>query len=293
MQPPTGKDTYIIVGLPRSGTSMIAGTLSKLGVYMGRRPGKIVFEDSILSAAVESGDPGQARQVIREYNEAHDRWAWKRPDEWRRLRKILPMFRNPRIVVTFRDILAIATRNEISVQRDVDRGIVRHARDYVEMLDVLDGVNCPVLMLSYEKCLLSPSGFLDELIAFCGLQVEPEKYAEALAFVEPEPASYLERARVHYVGQVAPIDGNQVSGWAAVSGRPGQHVTLELRVNGKVRSTTQANLEHSPQPGMPGKRSDYGFRLNIPRFTRSGARIDVAIPNSEIFFDGSGQIYGR
>ena len=283
--------TYIVVGLPRSGTSMVAGCLNHLGLFVGKQAGDVVFEDVALSSALETGDLARARHLIRYYNARHDRWAWKRPAAWKALPRLLPLFRNPRLIVPFRDVLAISMRNRISVQTDVDLGLVSHTREYLELLRALDDVEVPTLMVSYEKALLSPAHFLDSLIDFCGLSPGEEAYRQALGFIEPDPTRYLERARFIYVGQVAPIVGKTVSGWAAVARRAEQHVTVELRIDGEVCATTVANRDHPPEDGMPGKRTDYGFSLSIPRRARRGSVIDITIPNSDITIPGSGQIY--
>lgn len=290
-RPNTRAETYIIVGLPRSGTSMVAGCLKHLGIFVGKRANDIVFEDIALSSAIEAGDLARARNLIRDYNARHDRWAWKRPAAWKALPRLLPLFRNPRLIVPFRDVLAISLRNRISVQTDVDLGLVSHTQEYLELLRALDDVQVPTLLLSYEKALLSPARFLDSLVEFCGLSPAEEPYRQALEFIEPDPVRYLERARFIYVGQVAPLEGKTVRGWAAVARRAGQHVTVELRIDGEICATTVANRDHPPEDGMPGKRSDYGFSLSIPRRIRRGAVIDITIPNSDITIPGSGQIY--
>ncbi len=287
-----GRDTYIIVGLPRSGTSMIAGSLERLGIFTGEKSNQVVFEDILLSNAIERGSAAEARDIIQRYNDDYDRWLWKRPAAWTMLRKVLPLFRNPRLIVPFRDVLAIALRNYVSVQSDVDRVLAQHTREYADLVAVLDTVRHPILMVSYEKALADPERYLDTLIEFCGLSPGPESYDAALNFIEPEPQLYRERARLKYVGEVAPLEGRSLRGWAGIAGRPGKYALVELRINGKPRKTTTANLTVDFRKGMPGRRTDCGFKFSLPPFLRKGAVIDVAIPNSDIVLEGSGQVYG-
>ncbi|MDQ3797346.1 MAG: hypothetical protein M3294_07255, partial [Pseudomonadota bacterium] len=58
LRPSTGpvEKTVIVLGVARGGTSMVAGALSKLGVYMGDAITGVVFEDLTLSRAVERRD---------------------------------------------------------------------------------------------------------------------------------------------------------------------------------------------------------------------------------------------
>ncbi|MEO1491836.1 MAG: sulfotransferase [Pseudomonadota bacterium] len=292
-RPPDGRDTYVIVGVPRSGTSMIAGCLERLGVFTGERSNQVVFEDLALSRAVEAGDAAETRAIIRRYNAAHDRWLWKRPEAWKKLRDLLPLFRNPRLIVPLRDALAIAMRNHVAVQADVGQMLARHAKEYVDLIASLDSLRQPVLMVSYEKALSDPERFLEVLIGFCGLDPSPEAYGAALSFIEPEPALYRQRARLRYVGEVAPLDGKTLTGWAGIAGRVGQHVSVELRIDGKPRKTSTANRTVEWKKGMPGRKNDYGFKFSLPPFVRQGAVIDVGIPNSDIVLEGSGQTYRK
>src|SRR5688572_21236041 len=106
--------TVIVVGLPRSGTSMIAAVLRALDVYIGTEIDGAVFEDRQFAAALASGHPEELARLIDERNAAHAIWGFKRPEAYRQLELLIPLCRNPRVIVTFRDILAIALRNRLA-----------------------------------------------------------------------------------------------------------------------------------------------------------------------------------
>ena len=116
--------TLIVVGVARSGTSMVAGVLEKLGVFMGTRRDQIVFEDTELAAMLEAQPPIEnARDWLRARDSVHQVWGWKRPDAFKYLSSYLPAFRNPCLIVTFRDLLAISMRNAIAVESDPWQGL--------------------------------------------------------------------------------------------------------------------------------------------------------------------------
>jgi hypothetical protein len=45
---------------------------------------------------------------------------------------------------------------------------------------------CPVALVSYEKSLVRPERFVEQIAAFCGVEPTEEQIAEAQAFISPE-----------------------------------------------------------------------------------------------------------
>ncbi len=289
--PPGETVTLVVAGLPRSGTSMVAASLLNLGVFMGRRTGKVVFEDAHLSGLIERGEWARVDKLISETNAAQAVWGWKRPEAWQHFEKVLPRLRNPRVIFTFRDILAIAMRNHVSVQTDLAHMLKRHAGEYVALVDCVRRLEVPTLLISYEKGLLSPDAMVDRISSFAGLLPDPEARAAAISVIEPEPEIYRTRARLDYIGAVDGLDGRVLTGWAAVRGRPAQRVYLVLTIDDRPVAEVCADRPHAPEEGMPGEVSDFGFSFTLPRFTRKGARIEVLVRNSTMRLAGSGLLY--
>lgn len=84
--------TVVVVGLPRGGTSMVAGVLHRIGIPTGE--GRVV-EDQDLGGAFDKGDDDRFRELIAAKNVAHDVWGWKRQASHGRLEFVDQSFRNP------------------------------------------------------------------------------------------------------------------------------------------------------------------------------------------------------
>src|SRR5439155_1641180 len=64
----SGHKTVVILSPPRSCSSLVAGVLSKLGVFMGDKASSIVFEDTALAQHLEGGSSTSANALIENYN---------------------------------------------------------------------------------------------------------------------------------------------------------------------------------------------------------------------------------
>src|SRR5690242_11463490 len=135
--------TIIVVGLPRSGTSMVASVLKTLGVFMGRVIDNVVFEDHEMADAIEPGKERRLADLIAARNAQHRIWGFKRPEAYKQLPRICVTCRNPRVIVTFRDILAISLRNNISMQLDPIQWLPRLAREYDALASTIKRLSVP------------------------------------------------------------------------------------------------------------------------------------------------------
>ena len=68
--------TVIVLGTPRGGTSMVAGTLANLGVYMGEQL-SAMYQDQVLSQCIKEKDKQKAKQVIQARNAQYPLWGTK------------------------------------------------------------------------------------------------------------------------------------------------------------------------------------------------------------------------
>jgi hypothetical protein len=216
------KRTLVVSGIARSGTSMIARVLSRAGVYMGENLDDVVFEDSAFALMLETGsyDPSALARVVSARNAAYPVWGFKRPHLHQHGPDIVDSLRNPRVVLTVRDPVAIAERNAIAEQYDAVGGLDAAVTDLRDMLAFANRLRCPVLLVSYEKAVSMPEVFLDELLQFCGLVVPAAKREDLLRVVEPNRPEYIGQARRVFEGYVDRIDGTVLSGWAWQKGVP-------------------------------------------------------------------------
>lgn len=234
--------TLVVIGVARSGTSLIAGSLEHLGVFTGARSRKPVFEDVTLANAIEDGKFTLAKNIIKKYNKEHDIWAYKRPASIELLDKLNIIFRNPIYLIVFKDMFSIANRNNISVKLDVIDGLKKAHVDYEKIINFISNTKINAFLFSYEKIMANKIAFMNILISMIGkekISIEQEK--SALIFIKPSPEDYLDATRTtRSKGFVKNIDKSMVSGWAMLlnSYTP---VVVELYINGKYKMSNTAN----------------------------------------------------
>lgn len=188
--------TIIVVGLPRSGTSMVASMLRTFGVFIGTEIDGAVFEDREIAAAIDSGKIDRFAAIAAARNAQHAVWGFKRPEAYKQLAKLCGVCRNPRVIVPFRDVLAIALRNKISMQMDVLEQMPQLAIQYQSLMTAIGRAAVPTLLLSYEKSLQFPSETATEIASFCGIQPGDVAIDKAAATIKNGSARYLQSTRL-------------------------------------------------------------------------------------------------
>jgi Sulfotransferase family len=260
---PCGEEaTFIVVGVPRSGTSMVTKCLQAMGVPMGLNMDDSVFEDrefagvtnhiEATNAAIrrfiqrrtttrikrvlrlpirfESTGIGQLRatiagvesrgaswrgphpltplageakaaldkleSLVQRNNALFPKWGVKRPSAYEMLTPNLGDFRKPRLIVPFRDPMAISMRNVISMNFKLLPAMERTISQTKRLLDFVKQSRIPAFLFSYEKALTNPEEFVDALAAFAGVTMDAEQRAHVLAQIENGTEKYLEATRL-------------------------------------------------------------------------------------------------
>jgi hypothetical protein len=100
------RETVVIVGSPRAGTSIVGYTLRLAGYFLGSRVNAQNHEDQEIAAAFK--DNTQLLKVIAKRNAMQERWGFKLPQASLKLEWLASHLRNPVIIVVYRNPLAIA-----------------------------------------------------------------------------------------------------------------------------------------------------------------------------------------
>jgi hypothetical protein len=284
----TDTATVLVIGLPRSGTSMVAAVLKALGVFIGEQVDNAVFEDRELAALLGSGDTGRLTQFIAQRNAAHSVWGFKRPEAYRQLEQLCRVCRNPRVIVTFRDVLAIALRNNISMQIDPIQSLPRIADEYRVLSATISRLSVPCLLVSYEKALQYPLEMVGKIAAFCGLEASEAQIKQAAEVVENGSATYVRAARLEYHGFVGKLVNGQLRGWVKATTRDDIRVAVELQIDGEVVQKARADIYRPDveQAGFGDGR--YGFAFKIDDNVSRQSVVAVRIQNSPILVKNSG-----
>jgi hypothetical protein len=285
---PNDTSTVIVVGLARSGTSMVAAVLKSLGVFMGKAIDNAVFEDREIARALDTGNVGQLREIIAARNAAHRIWGFKRPEAYRHLDFLCSLCRSPRVIATFRDILAISLRNNISMQTDPLTSLPSLTEQYGALVSEIRRLSVPCLLVSYEKALQFPGETTAEIARFCGLDPTEAEIAAAAQGIENGNSKYVQAARLKYQGFVDRLVDGGLRGWVKVLHRDEIRVEVELLLDGRVIQQMRADLFRPDVKRAGYGDGKYGFLFKIDDTISRDSIVDVRVLNSNISLQRGG-----
>ena len=201
--------TVVVLGMHRSGTSMVGNVLKNLGIDMGKRLAKAKwtnplghFEDNdfvdlnsrILRLAGGSWDKPPDQDKIREQQDAvkmeivklvqgrnSQLWGWKDPRTSLTMELYLPYLTNAYFIVCHRNIRAISRSLRRRDQLDLRSG-ERLTRIYQERIEDFFKINpdLPRLQLSYESSTCHPETAVKGITKFLDIQPRAEAFEQAI-----------------------------------------------------------------------------------------------------------------
>ena len=188
---PKTQKTYVVLGCPRGGTSLIAGALKTAGVYMGdyRTP---QYEDPEFKVPI--ADAARAvnilAPVIKRRNMKYENWGWKFPNSIYYIRNIQQLLINPVYIFVYRDPISIAKSSCKHDNRNwedekiqlikVAKGHTGKVREFQESL--LDETALQVFTV--ENIQQNPEVFARDLLAL--LQQDEALLPDLLSFINPQ-----------------------------------------------------------------------------------------------------------
>ncbi len=211
---PDKPKTIVVLGSHRSGSSLLAGILQKLGIDMGRNLiGKAYdnpsghFEDisftklneRILSSAGGRWNSPPPRAKIEEqktkFSDSIKKlvsrknqqllFGWKDPRTSLLISLYEPYLENPYYVVCDRnleEILNSLARREGRPKREIKKYVLRYLRDIDEF--VSKQPKKKVLRIKYDNLVKNPKGNVDLIIRFLSLKPSKRRYNDALRLVK-------------------------------------------------------------------------------------------------------------
>lgn len=284
--------TVLVLGVPRGGTSMVAGALSKLGIFMGPEYKLAPFyENHELERCVKSKKKTEAIKTIQKYNEAHNTWGLKiMPRSWR-FWALHPRFREPVYIIVFRDILAIANRRVVSLHKSLLKEMFAASWYNFWLLLFLAFTKRPALTLSYEKALFFPEAIVTELAHFLGI-TDHALIEDAIRFITPSPKDYVMRSttfcqldtEANYFGYLDIVEPVKVAGWA-LSLSDNEPLIVELLINGERKYEVEAkSIREDVKKADPRYTDQCGFEIMLNEKDRlnQGDRVEVRIHEKNI-----------
>lgn len=192
--------TFLITGLSRSGTTMVAKTLYQLGVNVGHNlEPEGIYEDKECWVPLEQNKIEEFKEVVKERNESNDIWGWKRPNSQTYITNYTNLLRNPKFIVLFRDPLAISIREKLSAFEPGSdfKKTLENALNRISLLcDFISASEIETLALSYEKCLFNKEIFVNGLINFLNINTSKEQIENAINSIENGNEAYLRNSKV-------------------------------------------------------------------------------------------------
>ena len=275
--------TVIVLGMERSGTSMVAKMLESMGIYMGTQRDLAVYEDMEIAGLLESRktDKQTLAQLIEERNGKHGIWGFKRPRAVGYIRKFEKYFRNIHYVIPFRDLVAIANRDLLSLNSKLMHSMTHANRQYSKIIKFVEKSKFPCFIFSYEKALLKQDAFIESLASYLKLQLTDEMKAQARSAVLVDSSLYLKSTRVNKVkGYVANVgrDG-KVHGWAKQQNSDNP-VSLEIRVNNILVATVEASEYQNALEEQNIGNGHHGFTADISAHLLKGKTNSLTIINT-------------
>ena len=203
--------TVVVLG-GRSGTSAVAGMLTKLGVYMGKN----MLSDRKSGSFYENVDFANLNSEMRSYAHCkpledkvvdsvswplmnnvketvkrHARepiWGFKEPRTMYLLNIYEKFIEDPHYILCFRDPEAMAR----SMEKRLDRKRLDNPnQDWLQiatdmrrtMYNETHGRKC--LIVEYELLLSRPTQIVDSMVEFLGLDPTPEQHLNAVRHIDP------------------------------------------------------------------------------------------------------------
>ncbi|MCL7939245.1 hypothetical protein M8009_02860 [Halomonas sp. ATCH28] len=281
----------VVVGTARGGTSMVAGALSKLGVFMGETATPPVYEDLKLSAFFENKDYDSALETVRRYNASYKTWGWKRPSNISYLQAVHKTLDSPFYVFVFKDIFSIAHRNNISMKQDIIKGMKNAVSQYEECLRFIEKNNPNSMFVSYEKVINNTENFVHELKKFSGLSPSEQQISDAIAFIRPSPEDYLDKSRITKAqGRVDAVNKGLVRGWAKYDYNK-KIALVDIYRNDALLGTVKANSPREDLEKTFGQACAFNFELPSGVEIKKGDVIKAKVSDEINFLNNTPYIF--
>jgi hypothetical protein len=285
-----GGRTFIVTGLHRSGTSLVASVLRQVGIFMGIQINDLVHEDEAIAKMLIARDFPALTQLIRERDAAYGTWGFKFPMLAKPLTPTdLAMFSDPHIIAPFRDPVSIAVRKTISEYQDSMRALRIAIDEQAAMVAFLEQVQCPSLLLSYEKSLVFPGDFIDAILRFCDLPRSDALRDRLVRLIEPNRRDYIAQVRRHYGGVIDGISNGRLHGWCCLTA-VAEPVALDLYADNQPVLSFAADLFRQDLLDAEFGTGHHGFAIDLGKLgLRPDSVIRIKVTGQDVELENSGR----
>ena len=183
------KTTFVVLGCPRGGTSLLAGALHRAGIYMGSFE-TTQYEDPDFELPPPLAGEAVARlaPTIRSRNAGFEYWGWKIPDNIYYVSNVIHLLVNPVFLIIYRDPVAIARSSarhdgldwDEQRQRLLDAAVTHTRKVRAFQQRLVNGFH----VFQLESIHADPGAFVDRLAEL--LHPLPVSREDLLEFVDRE-----------------------------------------------------------------------------------------------------------
>ena len=155
--------------------------LREIGVYMGESFHHATAEDVEFLNAVPNWASDQLSYLIAKRDLQHQVWGFKLPSLYAFLpHKLIKLFRNPLLIVMYRDPVAVSLRHSISEKFSDEDGLMNTIHALGAQTAFIDACGVPAILVSYEKILMRPQDVFGDVLKFCGFEVDRAQMEKAM-----------------------------------------------------------------------------------------------------------------
>jgi hypothetical protein len=193
--------TYVILGVERGGTSMVAGMIRALGIDLGERSGRNHEDPRFLAE-----DQDVLKKRIAENNAVRDIWGFKMPKASLMLDFYLQNLRNPHFILVFRNIASVVDSWQTRGGSDPLQTSAHALNYYSTAVDTLSSSGCPLLFANYERGCDQPEDFARSLAEFLDVKEGQSAISKAAAVVTGEGGGYVDLPEFYFHIEALKID---------------------------------------------------------------------------------------
>jgi hypothetical protein len=185
--------TYVILGVERGGTSMVAGMIRALGIDLGERSGRNHEDPRFLAE-----DQDVLKKRIAQNNAAGDIWGFKMPKASLMLDFYLQNLRNPHFILVFRNIASVVDSWQTRGGSDPLQTSGHALNYYSTAVNTLSASHCPLLFANYERGCDQPEAFARALAEFLNVNDGESAISKAAAVVTGEGGGYVDLPEFYF-----------------------------------------------------------------------------------------------
>lgn len=243
---------------------MLASILLKLGINLGHPLDINLLEDVEIRRAIIKRNLVDLDRIIADRNEKHSTWGWKFPTSVELLEHFEKTLRNPFYIFSFRDPVAIASRNRLAEGIEPSSNI-RDALNYMALInDFSAKTRHPCLFVSYEKAIQKPRTLVDSLANLLCIDSDVAKLQAAANAVDTDNTAYKKAYSGNtYEGWLDQVSCKIASGWAWKKSDD-ERIVVSLFVDGVFVASVTANefREDLKREDIGDGRHAFTFRLD-------------------------------